>query len=77
MGQKALGFEEDLMRILSGKPMDLVFDGWAVTGSDACDLAGEQRRAIEGRRDYFVRRPVGVGDPTRNLARMLVRRSHE
>ncbi len=71
VGVEALRLDEDLVAVLAGETMDLVFDRRAVARSDAFDDAGEHRRAVQPGSDDVVGPAVGVGDPAGHLARML------
>ena len=60
------------MGILVREAVDLVFDGRAIAWPRTFDDAGEERRTIQRLTDDLVRARVGVRDPARQLARMLV-----
>ena len=75
VGGQPLGLEKNLVALFGGKPMDLVLDRRAIAGSDPLNHAGVHRRAVQAAADDFVRKRVGVGDPTRQLARVHRRRS--
>src|SRR5574337_1009703 len=70
-----LRLDEDLVRVLLGETHHLVLDRRAVTRPDAFDLAGIQRRAVQGTADDLVRALAGVSDPAADLARVFVARA--
>ena len=57
---EALGFKEDLMPFLVGKPDDFVFQRRTVPRPDPANLAVEQRRAIDVGPDQIAHAIVGV-----------------
>jgi hypothetical protein len=69
--RQAFRFEEDVVAVLAGETMNLVFDRRAVARPNAFDDAGVHRRAIEIGADDVVRPRVGAGDPARQLLRVL------
>ena len=58
------------MRILTGKPVDLVLDRRAIPGTDALDHARVHGTAVQPRTDDVVGPGIGVRHPARNLTRM-------
>ena len=68
---QAFGLQEDLVAVLVGKTVDLVFDARAVAWPYALDHPGEHRAAVETRADDLVGAGVGMGDPAGHLARVL------
>jgi hypothetical protein len=75
VGLQAFRFQEDLVGILIGEAVDLVFDRRAVTRPDPFDHAGVHRRAIQAAADDVVGARVGLGDPARDLRRVFVHRA--
>ena len=76
-GIEAFGFDEHLVRVLVGKPHDLVFDRGAVARPYALYHARIHRRTVERGADDLVGALVGVGDVAGNLPGMLRDISHE
>ena len=68
---QAFGLDEDLVRALVRETMNLVFYRRAVAWAGALDGASEHRRAVQVLADDLVRAFVGVGDPARDLLRMV------
>ena len=73
--RQAFRLEEDVVAVLAGKAVDLVFDRRAVARPDTLDDAGVHRRAIEIVADDVVRARIGVRHPARQLLRMLASRA--
>ena len=71
LGRQALGLQEDLVAVLVGEAVHLVFDAGAVARPHALDHASEHRAAVKARADDGVGAGIGVGDPARHLARVL------
>ena len=71
VGRQAFRLEEDLVRVLVGEAVDLVLDRRTVARADTLDHAGVHRRAVEPAADDLVGSGVRVGDPARQLLRML------
>ncbi len=65
----AFGLEEDLMRLLFGKPHHLVFDRRAIPRADAFDLAAVHGGAMEIFANDCVGFAVGMRDSAGNLRR--------
>ena len=77
VGGQALGLQKNLVAVLVGKAVDLVFHARAIARTHALDLAGEHRAAVKPGADDVVRALVGVGDPARHLRRVHVGPAHE
>ena len=71
------GLQKDLVAVLVGKAVDLVFHTGAVARAHAFDLAGEHGAAVKAAADDFVRALVGVRDPARHLLGVHGRMAHE
>ena len=77
MGTQALGLQKDLVAVLAGKAVDLVFHARAITRAHPVDLAGEHGAAVKARTNDLVGALVGVGDPAGHLLRMGDVLTHE
>ena len=77
VNREALGLEKNLVRRLVGETMDLVLDRRAITRTHAFNDTGEHRRAVEAATDCLVCALVGMGNPARQLARMLLAPTEE
>jgi len=69
---QALRLDEDLVAVAVGEADHLVLDRGAVARTDALDLPGVQRRAVQRAADDLVGARGGVGDPARHLARVVL-----
>ena len=67
---QALGLQKNLVAVLVGKAVDLVFHAGTVARPYAFDLAGEHGAAVKAAADDLVRAFIGVGDPARHLLRV-------
>ena len=67
MGGQPLGFQENLVRILVSKAVDLVLHTWAVARAHAVNLASKHRAAVKAAANDVVRARVGMGDVARHL----------
>ena len=65
------GLQEDLVRVLVGKAVHLVFNARAVARAHTFDDTGEHGAAVEAALDDLVRTLVGMGDPAGHLLRVL------
>ena len=61
-GMPALRFDEDLMTVLVGEAVDLVFNAGAVARPFACDGTAEERAISQAVLENGVDTRVGVGD---------------
>ena len=65
------------MPLAAGKPHHLVFNAGAVAGTDALNLPGIQRRAVQVGPDNLVHLLIGVRDMTGLVGRMEGQRRAE
>ena len=74
---QAFRLQENLVAVLVGKAVDLVFHAGAIARAHALDLAHEHRAAVKAGTDDVVGAFVGMGDPARHLTRVHVHPAHE
>ena len=74
---QTLGLEENLVRSPVGETVDLVFDRRTVARTHSFDYARVQGAPIESGADDFVRAGLCMGDPARQLSRVLVGAAEE
>ncbi len=77
VGGQPFRLQKDLVAVLAGKAVDLVFDARAVARPDPFDHAGVHRRTVQPGADDVVRALVSVRHPARHLARMHVGAAEE
>ena len=77
IGGQTFGLQKNLVTVLVGKAVDLVFHAGAVARPNPFNLAGEHGAAVKATADDVVGAFVGVGDPARHLLRVHVQPTHE
>ena len=70
IGAQALGFQENLVRLLVRETMDFILDRWAVTGPHTFDHTGVHWASVQSTANNVVGFLVGVRDPARQLLRV-------
>ena len=77
VGIESFGLDEDLMRVLVRKAVNLVLYRWTITGTHALDATTVHRRAIYSATDDLVSDFAGAGDEATDLPWMVLRRTQE
>ena len=77
MRGQAFGFQKNLVTVLVGKAVDLVFHAGAIARAHAFDLAHEHGAAVKSAADDVVGAGVGVRNPAGHLLRVHFHFAHK
>src|SRR5690606_37159148 len=71
VGSQSFRLDENLMAVLIGEAMNLIFYGRAITRTYTFNNAGVHRRTVQATANDVVSAFIGMGDPATYLSRMI------